>query len=342
MSRDRWLDDDEERTVPRRGPASGDQDKNRFVGLLILLLGVYFVLERATGTDLRLFPFLATAFFGSLAWRGAGWAWIPTAIFGVGVFSQIGGAFAASDLMLPTVFVIGGGMLLLREHIPPVTRKIIFLVLGIMALGAIFGNDDHDPNPDLNININRARDRAVAGQNTDAIPELNGRRLVIAGSSGDVSLTARGTERSVSGGVRVTDTPVQVTVIPIGSAAISVSLPAGSKVQVVTGSGDVEAEGSWDSLAITTQSGAVDVEWEGVDDPALQIATASGDVEVDLLGNPDVRITTGSGGIEVDGYEGVDEDPDKTFRHDSDEPGDVRVTTSSGDVDLTRRDRELR
>jgi hypothetical protein len=109
------------------------------------------------------------------------------------------------------------------------------------------------------------------------------------------------------------------TKLPGGLGTVYVDLdittPAGTRLDLHTGSGGVDVEGITGDLVIDTGSGGVDLR----DVPgAIRVTTGSGGIDVVAGGGPAV-LKTGSGGID---YEGTPQ-------------GECRFETGSGGIDLS-------
>lgn len=115
------------------------------------------------------------------------------------------------------------------------------------------------------------------------------------------------------------DCPLSV----IGSACevdYEVAVPAGLRLQLRTASGDIKVSGMTAGLTIDTSSG--DVELRDVDGP-LRVDNSSGSLNADGVRSDEVTVDSSSGGVQI------------TF---TDEPSNVSVNTSSGDVRLALPD----
>jgi len=115
------------------------------------------------------------------------------------------------------------------------------------------------------------------------------------------------------------------------SIDIEVGLPAGMRLDVRTGSGDVEIADREGPVEIDTGSGDVEV---GVAAAGLDVNTGSGDVEVETARHV-VNLDTGSGDIFVGGIGGNGKistgSGDVTVRKVA---GEIGVGTGSGDVEI--------
>lgn len=94
-----------------------------------------------------------------------------------------------------------------------------------------------------------------------------------------------------------------------------ITLPRGSRIDVSTGSGDIEAQDVGSSLKAGSGSGSVRA--HAVHGPAI-LQTGSGDVELDGNAPGEVRVETGSGSIRI---------------HDMN--GALRAQTGSGDIEAS-------
>jgi hypothetical protein len=285
-------------------------------GLALLALGMHFVV----GT-----PFFAVflcGMFATWALRGAWWAWIPAALFGIDALDHSG--VNLGGVGLPVLFIAAGVLVVAHDHIWPPARKIGLIVIGCLILAGLFNSDRDHPV------LDRMRDKRGAISSSSSVrsevspptaAELEGKTVIITNGSGDVRLT------SSSPSAEGSRTPVRwqlagpsvIVTAADGSKDIELQLPeAVGSIVVKTGSGDVKAEGLW---------------------PALTVTTGSGDVDLRLEGNPTVDVTTGDGTIDLEGYE--QKHPEHHFRSDGPD-GIVTIVTGEGDVDIARKDKVLR
>ena len=145
--------------------------------------------------------------------------------------------------------------------------------------------------------------------------ELDGRHLVLVEVSSPVPPSRAGVRIYGRSGARV-EVPGLGTLLGssfVGSSdvVVSVRLPEGAAINVVTSSGEIKAKGRFGPARVETMSGAVSVEVVTGD---LDARSASGNVEVKSV-TGETKITTASGDVQCGRLE-----------------GDTVVKTASGDV----------
>jgi hypothetical protein len=206
---------------------------------------------------------------------------------------------------------------------------LVFMGLCALAIGAVALGALTLPKLDLGINA-PGEDRIERSFEVGASPELtiknfSGGVTVRAGEEGTVQViaTKKGWSKSRRDQITIDmaqeGTGVMVeTRLSSGLGMVYVDLeitaPAGTRLDLHTGSGGVDVEGLTGDLVVDTGSGGIDL--RNVPG-ALRASTGSGGIDVSAGGSP-ANLKTGSGGIE---YEGTPQ-------------GDCRFETGSGGIEL--------
>jgi hypothetical protein len=285
--------------------------------------------------------------------RRSSWAIVPAAIVGLIGVGQLG--FHISDVanggsggwLLPAGVVVAGILLLGAHRLPGPIRLAGLVFVGAAGLSLATNSGDHPQH-------RRVIPTVPSRTDERSLPKLGDRKLSVAIGSGTVhvvegdQLTARGRHLGVS------ESASAVTVTAQQSADLTLTVPDATKLQIKTGSGDVDIDivsaaldiqtGSGD-ITVTKPAGGLDlVTGEGDVEASLgqlghdtvaRITTGSGDVELALTGDPTVTASASSGSVSADGFGDGDARTDHSFAHNGDD-GTLTVTTGSGDVELTR------
>ncbi len=144
--------------------------------------------------------------------------------------------------------------------------------------------------------------------------------------------------------------------ITVSSRDVELTLPAGTKLHVETGSGDLDVDVTSPDLYLRTGNGDIDVlqpakkltAETGSGDIKARLArlgesdksrlvTGNGDVDVEVLGDPTVAAHTGNGDLSTTGFDKDDDDDSDSFAHTGSD-GTVTVTSGNGDVSISRRE----
>ncbi|MCX6407275.1 MAG: DUF4097 family beta strand repeat-containing protein [Propionibacteriales bacterium] len=146
------------------------------------------------------------------------------------------------------------------------------------------------------------------------------------------------------GGATRLDTACRPLLSPGCGVDVTITVPEGTAVDLLTGSGDVDVSGLDGAVAVRTGSGDVDAERLRTQD--LTVRTGSGDVEATFARPPfAVKVATGSGGVElglpqaetpyaVDARSESGEVDDTIPATDAQDARVVRIRTGSGDVEV--------
>jgi DUF4097 and DUF4098 domain-containing protein YvlB len=133
--------------------------------------------------------------------------------------------------------------------------------------------------------------RFVAADRADTTVEV----LPADASKGrDVKAAEQATVEYADGVLRIEASSKNQLLGPSGSLAVTVQLPAGSKVQVKAASAEFEAVGRFGDVTYEGSHGAIKLD----EAETVRVATAAGDVSVGRLGGP-AQITTAKGDITV-------------------------------------------
>ncbi|MBW3536769.1 MAG: DUF4097 domain-containing protein [Actinobacteria bacterium] len=253
----------------------------------------------------------ATVFFVWLALaRDKGWAWIPAAIFGFQVAQNVfeGGG----SLFFPVLVIAAGILLLSRGHL---SRQAIIGILVILAIVGIAADDhSHDDESEKTAPAKKTIPTEVATERSE-LPELKGRRLVVASNRADVSVSRSASRRATvdrDAEFKITEGEelVLVELSDLG-AALDLRVPSESRLTVDTNSGDVNAT---------------------VNGFGLEVDTNSGDVDIDLEGEHPVTAETLAGQISAEGVDDEDQSPAKLVTSGPGLP--VTIETFAGDISI--------
>lgn len=235
--------------------------RNDLWGGLLLAIGLVLGLFALAGVSI--FKLALTGFFVWLAIaRKQGWAWIPAAIFGFRVLSELLDG-AGGSLLFPLLVIAGGVLLLARDRL--CAGATTWILIGLLATGIFAARDDNQEAPP------RLRDRPSAPAEQPAepvqpepqpLPALDGRELVIRFNSGDIVLRpARDPQGSIQtvASFEIIEEDDQVIVAGAGEK-VEIRLPAEADVLVITRDGDVTAETGGFDLEVESESGDIRLE----------------------------------------------------------------------------------
>lgn len=296
-----------------------------------------------------------------LGGRPARWAYggvLFSGIMAIGALGlAIGGAVSSrtSGALVPILVVSIGVLLLMRGG--GRSRFLLLVIGGLLLVVSSSMSDSY--------RAVRTGDGRLVETRTE-LPPLRGRTLVIEAPSAAVTVKV-GDEAAVSGDVRVDDggrrlrpavaarralTAVldgdEVVLDASRSTQVTVTVPAGTDIDINGGRGpvrvggrggdvDIEAdngpvvvEGWFDRLDITTDNGPVEAKLAFGSDPRqVDIETDNGPVRVRYAGSPAVDAETDDGGIRV-----ADADEGREYQSDGDEGGLV-IRTDNGSVRIS-------
>lgn len=297
-----------------------------------------------------------------LGGRAARWAYggvLITAVMGIGALGlAIGGAVSqrTSGVLVPLLTVTIGLLLLLRGSR---RGRLLLLVIGGLLLVVSSSMSD-------SFRAVQRGDGVVVEAETQ-LPDLRGRTLVIESALAPIRVVT-GAEASVSGEARVdrggtrsdrakrarnvlTAVSDDDAVVLDSSRIVSltVTVPAGTDVEIDAGRGPVQVDGrggvtdieadnapvtvtGWfDRLEVTTDNGPVEAELRfDSADRDVDIETDNGAVQVRYSGTPQIDVETDNGPVRVG-----DDDAGDGYELDGDE-GDLQISTDNGPIRLRR------
>lgn len=279
-------------------PSAGVRGRNDLWGGLLLAIGCVLGLTALAGVSL--FAVAATGFFTWLAIaRKQGWAWIPAAIFGISVVSDILDGVGGS-LFFPLMVIAAGVLLLARDRL---SRRATFgILLLLLVVGISSGSRDDDPPIVVRDPEAPAAPPALEERTGVEVPELEGRDLVILSDATPVALrvgggrSARVTDDDTGFSIAEDDDLVTISVED-SADSLSLEIPRESNVIVRTVSGSVTADVVGFGLDVDTVSGKVDIEIGGSFDPPVRARSERGDIDVEDFEDtdPSARVFAGAG-----------------------------------------------
>lgn len=175
--------------------------------------------------------------------------------------------------------------------------------------------------------------RLVASDRTDTVVEV---RPTNQADSSDVKAAAETRVDYTNGELRVTGPkrgPLDLSK-KTRSIAVTIELPAGSRVRGDVGMGDFHGTGALGDSRFKTAAGHIRLEATG----SLRAETAAGHVEVGHVAG-DAEVTTGTGRVslgEVDGTGVVKNSNGPTTIHQA--GGELRLRAANGDISVDRAD----
>jgi hypothetical protein len=264
------------------------------------------------------------------------WALVPAAIVGLIGLGELG--FHATDLvnggaggwLLPAGVVVAGILLLGAHRMPGPLRLAGLVFVGAAALSLLTNAGDNRGNRnDRRLPIIPTLPSSQSGTRPLNIGE---RAVWVDTSSGQITVT-ESAAATVQGSVSVEDTGNILTIKPAKpSTDVRLAVPAGTKLHLVTTSGDIKVDVPV-QLDATTNSGKVTADVSQVSESKpLSISTTSGDVTLSLAGDPKLNATTVSGDLNVEGFN-ADVKKDKVFFH-LGVDGLITLNTTSGDIEV--------
>ncbi|MEU4294381.1 DUF4097 family beta strand repeat-containing protein [Kribbella sp. NPDC026596] len=141
------------------------------------------------------------------------------------------------------------------------------------------------------LDIPAGRVQFIAGDRTDTAVEI----LPVDPSKGrDVKVAEEAKVEYGDGVLRIEVVAKNQYFGPSGSVAVTVQLPAGSRVQVKAASAEIRAAGRFGEVAVESEHGSIDLD----EVASARITTTAGDVTVGRLNGP-AEIRTSKGDIRV-------------------------------------------
>ncbi len=287
--------------------------------------------------------------------RRSKWALVPAGImallaaaaFGAGLIGLLPALLGR--FLLPLLLVSGGALLLFRNSFSPKTVKV---GLAALATAFVLVGVTSVPDGDRVDLEERAVEISPPLPVEDAIPlpSLDGRTLVLDGTTGSVEFRTSGTARIEEVGARPFRSPlvvdedgddVRVGFTDVGPGRqdepdVVVFLPEGVEVDVRRESGDITGTLSGARGSIRTESGSIDLELEDggregrADDGPYEFDTDSGSITLDSDLVADLDLETDSGAVEVN-----EVSYDERYRSDDELRGvgiEVDADSDSGDI----------
>lgn len=330
------------------------------VGSILTGLGVAEVSEAVTngafGASVR--SLLIAAGFAAIYVRyprRSRWALVPagimallaTAAFGAGLIGLLPALFGRS--LLPLLLVSGGALLLFRNSFSPKTVKVGLAVLAtafvLVGMTSVSDGDRVELEGQA-VEISPVPSRGAALE----LPSLEGRTLVLDGTSGSVEFRTSDTARIEEVGGRVFESPlvveedddeVRIDFTDLGpdrqdEPDVIVYLPEGVEVDVRRESGSITGTLAGAKGSLRTESGDIDLEVEDgggegrADDGPYEFDTDSGSITIDSDLVAELDLDTDSGAVEVNGVS-----YDERYRSDDDLRGvgiEVDADSDSGDI----------
>jgi len=241
----------------------------------------------------------------------ARWALVPAGVigalgvaaFGLGALGMI--PHLVGGVSMPTLLIAGGGLLVFRHRLPRPAVRVGLAIVAIMLILAIARADDRPRNLQSPPRLRSA--------DTTTLPALDGRTLVVRGSSASLHLDLAGSASGrITGQGRRADAIVHQSSEEVtvdlgdargkGDAEYSLSIPRDAKVDITLASGAIDGALFAREATITTATGDIDVNMPSTESTGpFTLRSGTGDVHVVSSQALAVDVDSGTGDVEVDG-----------------------------------------